>query len=171
MVFERWQDVIALGKCADAVLIGLQVRACSCSVSLTVALILQDSLHAEAVTAFSQQGYHIMCEKPMATSVGDCVRMLRDVTSAPMSGKVFAIGHVMRYSPYNVAVREVIDSGVLGDIVDVQVSTASMPRTQILTNSTQSRSGTSTLLTRLFGEVGARRRRARLPSCPNAAST
>jgi hypothetical protein len=96
-----------------------------------------------------------MCEKPMATSVGDCVRMLRDVTSAPMSGKVFAIGHVMRYSPYNVAVREVIDSGVLGDIVDVQVSTTSMPRTQILTNSTQSRSGTSTLLTRLFGEAGA----------------
>jgi predicted dehydrogenase len=40
-----------------------------------------------------------------------------------MSGKVFAIGHVMRYSPYNVAVREVVDSGVLGDIVDVQVST------------------------------------------------
>jgi predicted dehydrogenase len=112
-----------------------------------------------------------MCEKPMATSVGDCVRMLRDVTSAPMSGKVFAIGHVMRYSPYNVAVREVIDSGVLGDIVDVQVSTTSMPRTQILTNSTQSRSGTSTLLTRLFGEAGARRRRARLPSCPSAAST
>jgi predicted dehydrogenase len=63
-----------------------------------------------------------MCEKPMATSIEDCVRMLRDVTAKPMKGKVFAIGHVMRYSPYNVAVREIIDSGVLGDIVDVQVS-------------------------------------------------
>jgi predicted dehydrogenase len=48
--------------------------------------------------------------------------MLRDVTSPSMSDKVFAIGHVMRYSPYNLAIREVIDSGVLGDIVDVQVS-------------------------------------------------
>lgn len=65
-----------------------------------------------------------MCEKPMATSIGDCVSMLRDVTSESMNGKVFAVGHVMRYSPYNVAVREIIDSGVLGDIVDVQVSTA-----------------------------------------------
>lgn len=64
-----------------------------------------------------------MCEKPMATSIGDCVSMLRDVTSESMNGKVFAVGHVMRYSPYNVAVREIIDSGVLGDIVDVQVST------------------------------------------------
>lgn len=63
-----------------------------------------------------------MCEKPMATSIGDCVSMLRDVTSESMNGKVFAVGHVMRYSPYNVAVREIIDSGVLGDIVDVQVS-------------------------------------------------
>ena len=63
-----------------------------------------------------------MCEKPMATSVQDCVRMLRDVTSPSMEGKVFAIGHVMRYSPYNVAIRKIIDSGVLGDIVDLQVS-------------------------------------------------
>lgn len=63
-----------------------------------------------------------MCEKPMATSIGDCVSMLRDVTSESMNGKVFAVGHVMRYSPYNVAVRGIIDSGVLGDIVDVQVS-------------------------------------------------
>jgi hypothetical protein len=38
MVFERWQDVIAMGKCADAVLIGLQVRAYSRRGSLTVAL-------------------------------------------------------------------------------------------------------------------------------------
>jgi predicted dehydrogenase len=87
----------------------------------------QDQLHAEAVSAFSSLGYHIMCEKPMATSIKDCVDMLRDVTSESMKGKVFAIGHVMRYSPYNVAIREVIDSGVLGDIVDVQVSRPARP--------------------------------------------
>lgn len=58
----------------------------------------------------------------MATSVEDCVNMLRDVTQESMEGKVFAIGHVMRYSPYNVAIKEIIDSGVLGDIVDLQVS-------------------------------------------------
>jgi predicted dehydrogenase len=63
-----------------------------------------------------------MCEKPMATTVQDCVRMLQDVTSPAMEGKVFAIGHVMRYSPYNVAIRKIIDSGALGDIVDLQVS-------------------------------------------------
>jgi predicted dehydrogenase len=63
----------------------------------------------------------------MATSIHDCVNMLRDVTSPPMKGKVFAIGHVMRYSPYNQAVRKVIDSGVLGEIVDVQVRNPPLP--------------------------------------------
>ena len=124
MIFERWQDVISKGKLADAVLIGLQVRdsstLCPPLCQERCADHRQDALHAEAVTAFSAQGYHIMCEKPMATSVQDCVRMLRDVTSPPMEGKVFAIGHVMRYSPYNVAIRKIIDSGILGDIVDLQ---------------------------------------------------
>lgn len=121
MVFERWEEVIKLGKIADAVIIGLQVS--EPSAWETRRLTSQDRLHAAAVAAFASQGYHIMCEKPMATSIGDCVSMLRDVTQPSMDGKVFAIGHVMRYSPYNVAVRKVIDSGVLGDIVDVQVGT------------------------------------------------
>lgn len=123
MIFERWQDVISQGKIADAVVIGLQVCLGEHNMIMQQHL-FQDALHAAAVSAFSSQGYHIMCEKPMATSIGDCVSMLRDVTSESMNGKVFAVGHVMRYSPYNVAVREIIDSGVLGDIVDVQVSTA-----------------------------------------------
>lgn len=117
MTFQRWEDVIKLGKLADAVIIGLQVRSTSYSRAD-----LQDAHHAAAVAAFSAQGYHIMCEKPMATTIPDCVNMLRDLTSPSMEGKVFAVGHVMRYSPYNIAVRRVIDSGVLGDIVDVQVS-------------------------------------------------
>ncbi|KAK8850686.1 hypothetical protein IAR55_004606 [Kwoniella newhampshirensis] len=103
MMYERWEDVVKSGKVADAVIIGLQ-----------------DALHASAVAAFAKWGYHILCEKPMATSIADCVAMARDVTSEPMQGKVFAIGHVMRYSPYNQAIKKVIESGVLGEIVDVQ---------------------------------------------------
>ena len=29
---------------------------------------------------------------------------------------------MLRYSPYNIAVKKVIDSGVLGDIINIQVS-------------------------------------------------
>ncbi|TXT12777.1 hypothetical protein VHUM_01178 [Vanrija humicola] len=33
---------------------------------------------------------------------------------------VFGVGHVLRYSPYNQAIKDVIDSGALGDIVNIQ---------------------------------------------------
>jgi predicted dehydrogenase len=74
------------------------------------------------VKKFSELGYNILCEKPMATSISDCVAILKHVKAPSMQGKVFAICHVMRYSPYNIAVKKVIDSGVLGEIVDVEAS-------------------------------------------------
>ncbi|RKU47933.1 hypothetical protein DL546_009397 [Coniochaeta pulveracea] len=100
--FEDWKDLIAQGKIADAVVIAVQ-----------------DRLHADAVADFAKQGYHILCEKPMATSIAECVEMVRKVTAAEQP-KVFGIGHVLRYSPYNRAIKEVIDSGALGDIINIQ---------------------------------------------------
>jgi predicted dehydrogenase len=84
-------------------------------------MLSQDSLHAPLVSAFSKQGYHILCEKPMATSVVDCVNMVQEVQNAK-EPLVFGIGHVLRYSPYNQAVKAVIESGALGEIVNIQVS-------------------------------------------------
>lgn len=102
MQFENWKKLIARGKLADAVVIAVM-----------------DQQHAEAVADFSRQGYHILCEKPMATSISDCVQMIRDVTSVP-SPKIFGIGHVLRYSPYNRAIKDIINSGVLGEIINIQ---------------------------------------------------
>lgn len=49
-------------------------------------------MHVEAVADFSQQGYHILCEKPMATTVQDCIAMIRDISAVP-TPKVFGMGH------------------------------------------------------------------------------
>ncbi|WWD17686.1 hypothetical protein CI109_102127 [Kwoniella shandongensis] len=100
--FSDWHDLHSKGRIADAILI-----------------CVLDDLHAELVSAFAQQGYHILCEKPMATRVDDCVKMVREV-QAEKEPKVFGMGHVLRYSPYNQAVKAVIDSGALGDIVNIQ---------------------------------------------------
>ena len=51
----------------------------------------QDDLHAPLVTEFSKQGYHILCEKPMATSISDCVKMVKEVQSGER--RIFGIGH------------------------------------------------------------------------------
>ncbi|ADV25526.1 streptomycin biosynthesis protein StrI [Cryptococcus gattii E566] len=99
--YESWEPLFARGRIADALLITVL-----------------DDLHAELVSAFAPLGYHILCEKPMATSVQDCVKMVKEVE---LSGAgIFGIGHVLRYSPYNRAVKEVINSGVLGEIVNIQ---------------------------------------------------
>ena len=94
---------------------------------------MQDDLHAELVAAFSKQHYHVLCEKPMATSIADCVQMVKDIKD---SNVILGVGHgelivqntldysdfspVLRYSPYNRAIKDVIDSGALGEIVNIQ---------------------------------------------------
>lgn len=98
--YDGFESLIAAGRVADAVVIGTL-----------------DQTHAQLVRSFAQQGYHILCEKPMSTSIADCVDMVRHVESAK---NIFGMGHVLRYSPYNRAVKAVIDSGVLGDIVNIK---------------------------------------------------
>lgn len=49
-----------------------------------------DDTHAEVVSVFAPMGYHILCEKPMANSIEDCVRMVNSVKGKDL---VFGIGH------------------------------------------------------------------------------
>lgn len=105
-VFNDWEDVAKLPRFADAVVISTL-----------------DKLHAPMVSVFSKLGYHILCEKPMATSISDCINMVREIEAGRTdagSPLVFGVGHVLRYSPYNQAIKEVINSGALGEIVNIQ---------------------------------------------------
>ncbi|OAA43375.1 streptomycin biosynthesis protein StrI [Beauveria brongniartii RCEF 3172] len=115
--FSNWKRLKAQGKIADAVVIAVQVRTDSLTVEAE-SNTAQDHQHVEAVQDFAELGYHILCEKPMATTVADCVK-IRNLAEAT-APKVFAMGHVLRYSPYNCAVKDVIDSGALGEIVNIQ---------------------------------------------------
>ncbi|HEY3507082.1 MAG TPA: Gfo/Idh/MocA family oxidoreductase [Actinocatenispora sp.] len=99
-VFADWQSLAAGPRVADAVMI--------CT---------QDQMHTEPVLALTKAGYHVMVEKPMAPTEAECRQI---VAAAESAGVVFAVGHVMRYTPYTRALKEVVDSGVLGDIMSVQ---------------------------------------------------
>ncbi|EGO01805.1 hypothetical protein SERLA73DRAFT_177323 [Serpula lacrymans var. lacrymans S7.3] len=108
LVFKTWQDlhkasaetIETVGKrLADAVIVAVQ-----------------DKMHLEVVLAFAEQGYHILCEKPMATSLEDCLKIEAAVKNADI---IFGMGHVLRYSPYNKALTEVVHSRELGELVNV----------------------------------------------------
>ncbi|KAF8511318.1 hypothetical protein JB92DRAFT_2791399 [Gautieria morchelliformis] len=99
-VFADWKDLVAAGRLADAVVVAVQ-----------------DRLHTEVVLACVPLGYHILCEKPLATSAEECISIADVIKKA--GDIVFAIGHVLRYSPYNKSIVEVIRSRTLGRPINI----------------------------------------------------
>jgi predicted dehydrogenase len=88
-----------------------------------VFICVQDGLHKEVIVGIEHLGLHIMCEKPLATTLNDCVSILRsllskDPKSAPT--KIFSIGHVLRYSPHNMLLRKLLlEEKVIGEVLSI----------------------------------------------------
>jgi hypothetical protein len=65
----------------------------------------------------ANKGYHILLEKPMSVKKEEC----KAITAAVEANNcIFAVGHVMRYTPYSTQIKKVIDSGVLGRVINIQ---------------------------------------------------
>ena len=98
--FEDWQELFAQPKRADAVIIATP-----------------DKEHTHPAIKALECGYHVLLEKPMATTEDEC----RQIVSAVNKHKrLLAVCHVMRYAPFFRELKKVIDSGVLGQIRTVR---------------------------------------------------
>lgn len=97
---QDWRDLAARPKFADGVIITTQ-----------------DAMHAEAAVSFAEQGYHILLEKPMAPNQDDCRRI---VAAVKRQNTIFAVCHVLRYTPYTQRLKAIVDSGKIGEIVSIQ---------------------------------------------------
>ncbi len=84
-----------------------------------VAISTQDASHREHAVACLQHGYDLLLEKPIATSVEDCLEILK--YSQQFNRKVI-VCHVLRYSPFYDKVKEIIDSNILGEIMTINAS-------------------------------------------------
>jgi predicted dehydrogenase len=69
--------------------------------------------HAELALRALRAGKHVMVEKPLATTTSDGLRMQKEAES---SGLTLMTGHTFEYNPAVTKLREVIDSGELGDL-------------------------------------------------------
>ncbi|NWQ40784.1 Gfo/Idh/MocA family oxidoreductase [Bacillus sp. EB106-08-02-XG196] len=83
-----------------------------------VAILSPDYLHEEHAAAALQAGKHVYCEKPLAITPEGCDRIIDE---AEKSGKHLMIGFNMRYMSMYQTMKEIIDSGVIGDIKAVWV--------------------------------------------------
>lgn len=68
---------------------------------------VRDELHHDVVMGLAPLGLHIMCEKPLATTLEDCMAMYRALEPHQES-KIFGVCHVLRYSPHNMMLRSLL---------------------------------------------------------------
>lgn len=99
-LFKSLEDFYAVPKFCDAAIISTP-----------------DHLHYEPALKVMQAGYHLLLEKPMCQTEREC----RDVLEmAHKTGRIVGLCHVLRFAPYFIALRGVIKSGMIGDVVNIQ---------------------------------------------------
>ncbi|PYH82749.1 NAD(P)-binding protein [Aspergillus uvarum CBS 121591] len=79
-----------------------------------------DETHVEIIHALAPLRLHILCEKPLALSLTDCLGVYRALQPNTATS-IFSIGHVLRYSPHNILLRRLLlTDRVIGDIVSLE---------------------------------------------------
>ncbi len=76
----------------------------------------QDQQHTAPALAALAVGYDVLLEKPMATTPRECHLLVK---KAEGSGRRLQVCHVLRYTHHFQKMRQIIQSGVLGQIVNV----------------------------------------------------
>lgn len=97
---ETVEDLLKRPKLADVIVIATQ-----------------DKQHVPQAIEAIKLGYHVLCEKPVSPSLEEC-RKLQE--AAHKYNRIVAVGHVLRYTPFYTKVKELIDSGRIGEVVSMQ---------------------------------------------------
>jgi predicted dehydrogenase len=83
-----------------------------------VAIVTPNHMHAPPAYAFLKAGIHVICDKPLTTSLTEAKKMR---AAAEKSGLVFALTHNYTGYPLVRQMREMVKAGELGEIRLVQV--------------------------------------------------
>lgn len=78
-----------------------------------VSIVTPDITHTPLVAAAARAGKHILCEKPMATKVADCEKM---IAAADKAGVMLMVDFHNRFNPTVAQVKNAIDAGELGEL-------------------------------------------------------
>ena len=78
---------------------------------------METNRHAEFVERAAAAGKHILCQKPMATTLEDCDRIIAAVHEY---GVKFSMAFQMRHDPVNKQIKELLDAGAVGRVAVVR---------------------------------------------------
>ena len=97
--YTTWEALLAQPKLADCAFI--------CT--------LDDDHLAPALKAM-ELGYHILLEKPMSNKEEECRRI---VETARRTGRTLAVCHVLRYTPFYMTLKALVDQGSVGRVTTI----------------------------------------------------
>ncbi len=99
-LFADWKDAMVRAEDADALINATP-----------------DRMHYETTMSALERDLHVLLEKPMSPSEEECITM---VDTAEKKGLILMICHVLRYAPFFELLKDTIDSGRIGDIVNIE---------------------------------------------------
>lgn len=98
--FGSYEELLSKGKMAD------------CAMVCT-----QDRMHYEPVLMAMEQGYHVLCEKPMSPDKKEIIRMGE---MAGKYGRILSVCHVLRYSSFFTRLKSLLEEGKIGRLISIQ---------------------------------------------------
>ena len=97
--YNSWEEVLGEEKFADVAFV--------CT---------QDQMHVEPTLEALDKGYHVLLEKPMAHTLEGCIKIVKKVENTK---RILGICHVLRYTNFFTTVKDTIQKGLLGNIVNI----------------------------------------------------
>ena len=79
-----------------------------------VSVCTANATHAELTIRALNAGKHVLCEKPMATTVAECEAM---VEAAKRNGKFLMIAQNQRLDKVHLAAKKLLDEGLIGKVI------------------------------------------------------
>ena len=81
-----------------------------------VSVVVPTTLHKEMALAAIKSGTHLLVEKPIADTIENADIMINSAHDAKIK---LMVGHIERFNPAVLKLKEIIDSGMLGKIVSI----------------------------------------------------
>lgn len=100
-VFNTWEEFVQHPKMCDAVIIATM-----------------DRMHVGPTVACLKKGYDVLLEKPIGVTLEEC----RQIEAAQrQTGKIVCVAHSLRYHKGFRKVKELLDAGVIGRIITLDL--------------------------------------------------
>lgn len=87
-----------------------------------VDIVTQNDTHAPLAIAAARAGKHVLCQKPMATEVRNCQKMIKAAQEHKVKLGIYMFN---RFTPLQSSIKEIIKANIFGKVISVRSRTAS----------------------------------------------